>query len=126
MLPGRYGCSMSQLGSRIAGADGNILVIHLPTRFTDEWIAHIRHEVESRLPPIDGAALVLDFSAVTLVNSLGITCLLNLEERCRLAGASMALAGVRPVTLEFLKRVKLDRRFLQLATVDDAILRFEN
>ena len=116
---------MSQLGSRIAGADGNILIIHLPTRFTDEWISHIRHEVESRLPPIDGAALVLDFSAVTLINSLGITCLLNLEERCRLAGASMVLATVQPVTLEFLKRVKLDRRFAQTPTVDDAIQRFD-
>ena len=115
---------MSQFGSRISGPDGNVLVIHLPTRFTDEWLNHIRHEVETRLPPMQGAGLVLDFSAVTIINSLGITCMLNLDERCRLAGAKMVLAAVPPATMEFLRRVKLDKKFLTSATIEDGVARF--
>lgn len=115
---------MSHLGSRVTGADGNVLVIHLPPRFADEWINQIRREVEDRLPRIAGAGLVLDFTEVKLINSLGITCLLNLEERCKAQGAAMALGAVSPTTLDFLKRVKLDRKFTILPTVEDCVARF--
>lgn len=115
---------MANLGSHLAGSDGHVLVVHLPARFTDEWINHIRREVETRLPPIPGAGLVLDFGCVEIINSLGITCLLNLDERCRLAGAGMVLACVSPTTMGFLSRVKLDKKFKISPMVEEAVARF--
>jgi len=115
---------MSALGSMVTGSDNHVLVVHLPTRVTDEWISQIRNEVETRLPPLRGAGLVLDFENVSLINSLGITCLLNLEELCKKRGAGMRLANVPPVIHEFLKRVKLHNRYPSSPSIDEAVATF--
>ncbi|MGH7132643.1 MAG: STAS domain-containing protein [Phycisphaerales bacterium] len=112
---------MNPLGSQLVGRDLTVLVLQMPGKVTDEWTTAIQNEVRSRLPRVAGAGLVLDFQNVELINSIGITCLLQLEDDCRRAGARMLLAAVPPFIWAFFKQVKLDRRFTAAADVDGAV-----
>jgi anti-anti-sigma factor len=89
----------------------------------DETADTIREEVSRRLPNAVGAGLVLDCSAVELINSIGITCLLQVQDHCRRAGAPMFLAAMPGPIQLFLRQLKLDRRFQSEPTVDDAVKR---
>jgi len=111
----------SPLSSQVLGKDHTILVVRLPTMVTDEQVTPIRAEVRARLPRVAGAALVMDFEGVELVNSIGITCLLQVEEDCRRQGARLLLAAMPAPIYQFLRQVRLDRRFQCVPTLDQAI-----
>ena len=117
---------MSPLTTEILGSDRTILVMRLPSTVADEQVTLIREEFRSRMPRQLGAGLVLDFTAVELINSIGITCLLQLEEDCRRMKAPMLLASLPPMIAQFLRQLKLDRRFVALTAVDDAVARIES
>ncbi len=87
----------------------------------DESSGPVRDEATHRLPNAEGAGLVLDFAAVELINSIGITCLLQVQDHCRRLGARMLLAAVQPSIHTFMKQLKLDKRFDFSPTVDDAV-----
>ncbi|MCW5766529.1 MAG: anti-sigma factor antagonist [Phycisphaeraceae bacterium] len=112
---------MSPLASEIVGSDRSVLLLHLPGQVTDECVAQIQEEVQTRLPRVDGAGLVLDFDSVELINSIGITCLLQVEEECRRRRARMVLSRVPPAIGRFLAQVKLDRRFKIVPDLDQAL-----
>lgn len=112
---------MSPLNSQIAGRDRNILVVRLPAMVTDEQVSVIQDEVRSRLPRMAGAGLVFDMGAVELINSIGITCILQVEEHCRKSSAAFLLAAVPPAIAQFLRQLKLDKRFQSRPTADDAV-----
>lgn len=112
---------MSTIRSEVLGDPPTILVVYLPAQVVDDSAAAILSEVTARLPNTMGAGLVLDCSAVELVNSIGITCLLQVQDHCRRLNASMLLASMPPHIQLFLRQVKLDRRFTAAATVDDAV-----
>lgn len=112
---------MNPLGSQLAGRDQTVLVLHMPGKVTDEWTTAIQNEVRSRLPRGAGSGLVLDFTHVELINSIGITCLLQVEEDCRRQGARMLMASVPERIWGFFKQVKLDRRFTAVADIDSAV-----
>jgi anti-anti-sigma factor len=117
---------MSVLSSQLVGRDRNILVLRLPSMVTDEQVGLIQEEVRARLPRQRGAGLILDFSSVELINSIGITCLLQVEEHCRKGGASMLVAGMPAAISQFLRQLRLDKRFLAQPTADDAVAVLES
>jgi anti-anti-sigma regulatory factor len=55
------------------------------------------------------------------INSIGITCLLQIQDHCRRQGAALALAGVPASIAAFLKQLKLDSRFTRYESLDDAV-----
>jgi anti-anti-sigma factor len=112
---------MSNVRSEIVGESGLVLVVHLPGAVVDETAVPIREEVIRRLPNADRAGVVLDCRDVYLVNSIGITCLLQIQDHCRRQGASMALAGVPPTIVSFLRQLKLDTRFTRYESVEEAV-----
>ncbi len=112
---------MPMIHSRIAGAASTILIVHLPAQLVDDTASLVRDEVASRLPHADGAGLVLDFSEVVLVNSIGITCLLQVQDHCRRRGAGMLIAAVSPAIQTFLIQLKLAKRFPAMPGVEDAV-----
>lgn len=114
---------MTPLASQILGVDKSVLLIQLPSHVTDEWGAAIQQEVHTRLPRIDKAAVVLDFECVELINSIGITCLLQIEEECRRRRARLMLARIPATIVRFFQQLKLDKRFVSVPTVDDALAR---
>ncbi len=111
----------SPLTSQVLGKDHSILVLRLPSMVTDEQVTPIRDEIRARLPRQSGAGLILDFEGVELVNSIGITCLLQVEEDCRRQHARLILATVPAPIFQFLRQVRLDRRFRCLPTLDEAL-----
>jgi anti-anti-sigma factor len=112
---------MTPLSSYLAGRDRQILVVRLPAMVTDEQVAVIQDEVRSRLPRQSEAGLIFDLSAVELINSIGITCILQIEEHCRKSGATFMLVALPPAIAQFLRQLKLDKRFQARATVDEAV-----
>ncbi|MBL0926273.1 MAG: STAS domain-containing protein [Phycisphaerales bacterium] len=60
-----------------------------------------------------GAAhrLVVDFSSVTMLASMGIGMLVSINKVCKEKGGRMAICCLRPELLEVLKLTKLDRFF---------------
>lgn len=116
-----YAVSVPMVSSQLSGLGGLVLVVHLPPQLVDDTSALIRDEVTHRLPNAEGAGLVLNCAEVTLINSIGITCLLQVQDHCRRMKAGMRLAAVPPAIDSFLRTVKLDKRFPSLATVEDAV-----
>lgn len=112
---------MSPLTSQLVGPDQRILLIRLPGRVTDEHCGPIRQEVRARLPRVDGAAIILDFGATSLINSIGITCLLSMEEEARADGARVILAELSPTVRAFFNQLRLLNRFTVTPSVDEAI-----
>lgn len=109
------------MSSQLSGETGLVLVVRLPSHLVDETATLIRDEVSHRLPNADGAALVLDCAEVTMINSIGITCLLQVQDHCRRMKAKMLLASVPGAIETFLRTVKLDKRFPAQPSVEDAV-----
>ncbi|MFN0010600.1 MAG: STAS domain-containing protein [Phycisphaerales bacterium] len=112
---------MVPLASDLRGRDKTVLVLRLPSMVTDEQVSIIREEFLSRMPRLSGAGLVMDFSAVELINSIGITCLLQLEEDCRRQKATMLMCQVPAAIAQFFRQLKLDRRFTVIKDIDTAV-----
>lgn len=111
---------MPPLASQLVGPDATTLVVHLPIRVTDEVVGPLGDEVRGRLPQATGAALILNFAATQLINSIGITCLLSLEEALRSRGVPVLVVELRPGVQEFLKQLKLTARFQVFTTQGEA------
>ena len=107
--------------SELGGQSQTILIVSLPAMLVDETSGPVRDEVARRLPNADGAGLVLDCREVELINSIGITCLLQLQDECRRRHAGMALAALPQSIRTFLARLKLDARFGRYDTVEEAV-----
>lgn len=116
-----YPASVSIVSSQLSGLNGLVLVVRLPAQLVDDTSALIRDEVAHRLPNAEGAGLVLDCAEVSLINSIGITCLLQVQDHCRRMKAGMCLAAVPPAIETFLRTVKLDKRFPAHATVEGGV-----
>ena len=111
------------------GRDGRILVIAAPAELVDVSGETLRRQCAGMLP-IDEAraegehegvrALVLDCVSLGLINSMGITTLLQIEELCRRAGVDLVLATVHGQALTLLQQVRLDDRFTMAPSVDAA------
>lgn len=112
---------MPALRSELVGRGQTILVVSLPPMLVDETVGPVRDEITRRLPNSDGAALVLDCREMELINSIGITCLLQAQDDCRRRGARMALAALPAQIRTFLGRLKLDTRFPRYETVEEAV-----
>lgn len=112
---------MEEFAHRFAGPDGGTLVFSLPQSVNHISADPIRQAVSRLLPNRDDAALILDCADVTLITSIGITALLQIQERCRDAGAPMALAAMTSPIRRMLTMLKLDQQFNLAPTVDDAL-----
>ncbi|MBL8764322.1 MAG: STAS domain-containing protein [Phycisphaerae bacterium] len=116
---------MRAIEAEITGELGHVLVVRLPRDVADETSAAIRREAESRLPRIQGAGLVLDFGEVALLNSIGITTLLQMQDRCRQQGVRLLLARVPDRIGKFFETLRLHKRFEIIASVDAAVAMIE-
>jgi anti-anti-sigma regulatory factor len=112
---------MGVVHSRIAGEADTVLVVVLPATLTDDTAGPVLEEVKARLPNCDGAAVVFDCGQVEMINSIGITCLLQAQDECRRRGAAFVLAAVPTGIMAFLARLKLDQRFPRHASVEEAV-----
>ena len=113
---------MIQIDTHVRGGGGvAVLVVQVPSKLVDETAEPLRETVQRRLSTLERPAVVLDCAGVVLVNSIGITCLLQLQELCRGCGAALILAAVPASISTFLAQLKLDRRFAQSPSVEAAV-----
>lgn len=116
---------MDDFSHRLAGPDGAVLIVALPPSVNHITAESIRQGVSRLVPNRDDAAVILDCAGVSLITSIGITALLQIQERCRDAGAPMALASLTEPIRRMLVMLKLDRQFEMAHSVDDALTKFE-
>ncbi len=107
--------------SHLAGQDNQILVVRLPAAVNHLTAEPLRLSIQHRLPARDDAALILDASDVSLITSVGIAMLLQVQELCDDRDAGMCLASLAPPVRRMLELLKLDARFRTAPTVDDAL-----
>lgn len=112
---------MSEISYRLEGADRAVLVVVLPPRVVDDTADALLELVERRLPDVGGAGVLLDLSAVEMMNSIGITALLQVQDHCRRRGAGMGLAAMSGPIARFLSQLKLDKRFPVFGSIEDGI-----
>lgn len=124
-IPDTIPYPVSLIRSELAGQARLVLVLQLPPKVVDETSDAIREEVSARLPNCEGAGVVLDCREVELINSIGITCLLQVQDYCRRHRARLVLAAIPPAIAGFLARLKLDRRFERHETVEDAVAQID-
>lgn len=116
---------MGDIPTRLAGRDGSVLVVRLPFEVNHDSAEPIRQCVARALPNRDGAGCVLDLADVVLITSIGIASLLQVQEFCRDRGAPLILAAVPPRQMNFLRMLKLDRKFEFSPSVDEAVARLD-
>jgi anti-anti-sigma factor len=97
-------------------------VVRLPERLTHDTSIGVRLAIERSLPNRDGAALVLDMADVSLVTSLGVATLLQIQEFCRDRGAPMRVAGLSVHLRSFFEMLGLEDKFELADNVDEAVV----
>lgn len=116
---------MTEVPHHLAGADGNVLVVRAPAELNHDSAEPIRQCVARALPNRDGAGCVLDLADVVLITSIGIASLLQVQEFCRDRAAPLLLAAVPARQMNFLRMLKLDRKFEFSPSVDEAVARLD-
>ena len=97
----------------------------MPPQLVDETSAMVRDEAVQRLPNADGAGIVLDCAELELINSIGITCLLQVQDHCKRMRAKLLLAAVPTGIETFLTQLKLNKRFQTTGSVEEAVAAIE-
>lgn len=112
---------MSLISHRLSGRDQAILIVEAPPELHHDCAEPLRATVTRHLPNRDDAALILDMSSVVLVSSIGVATLLQIHEFCHDRGAALIIAGAPTRHVNFLRMLKLDRKFEFADSVEDAM-----
>ncbi len=99
-----------------------MLVVRVPRDLNHEWADPLRLCVARNVPDRDGSGVVLDMADVEMISSIGIAALLQVQELCKDRQARLMLAGLPPAQSRLLTMLKLDRRFAQSASVEEAVV----
>lgn len=71
----------------------------------------------------DGAQLVLDLSGLALINSIGLSAMINLVTRSRLSNGTVVLVGPTAFVRGILEVTRLDRWFEVFDSIEEAAQR---
>lgn len=88
---------------------------------------HSAADLEARLMPLlagvaqRGGAVVLDFSGVDYISSVGLRVLMIAAKTMRAAQAVLSVASLQPVVAEIVKISRFDKVLLVHATLADAL-----
>lgn len=113
---------MLDIQHHLAGADREVLVVRIPKELTHETAEPLRACIMRQLPNRDGAALILDCAEVTIISSIGIAALLQVQEFCLDRAVPALIAALHPRQEAFLRMLKLEQKFPLLPSVDAALV----
>ena len=100
-----------EIVSHLAGASGVVLVVSVPADVNHITADKLRASVEARLPHHDEAGVVLEMSSVSLITSVGVASLLQIQDICHERGVRCCLAGLSGEALHFLEMLRLEDKF---------------
>jgi anti-anti-sigma factor len=106
----------------LAGEAGAVLVVRLPEDLNHQTADRVRACVASRLPEHDEAGVVLDASSLTLITSIGVAALLQVQEIARERGCRMCLVHLGAEAHGFLAMLRLEDKFARFASEDAGVL----
>lgn len=112
---------MDAIRHDLGGQDDEVLIVRAPGVVNHANADLLRETVRNRLPDRDDAAVVLDFTEVELITSIGIAALLQIKELCDDVHAPMVLAGVTGPVATMLRLLKLGDHFANARTLEDAL-----
>jgi anti-sigma B factor antagonist len=107
--------------------------MNLPTEiFGDVVVAHTPQELgadhadafEAYLPTLERRKVVLDLDNTEALDSLGLTALLNVQDKLREEGGDVKIATTNPTNRKILEITRLDQQLEVFASVIDAVKSF--
>ena len=87
----------------------NTLVAHINTDLDSHTARRVRESIDSRMFLVRPEAVVLDFGAVSFMDSSGLALILGRAEVARALGSSVRLVGLSPLQRRLVRLGGLDR-----------------
>ena len=100
---------------------GDLMVVHTP----EELSADDREAFEAYLPGLDRSYIVLDLDNTELLDSEGLTGILNAQDALREAGGDVKIATTNPTNRKIFEITRLDRHLEVFGSVVDAVKSFQ-
>jgi anti-sigma B factor antagonist len=102
---------------------GRTLVVHTPEELTAESISVFQQSVEDALDS-GNLQMVFEFERTDLVDSEGLTMLLDVRDKLREQGGDLKLCGLIDHSRKVFEVTRLDRQFDVFDSVIDAVSSF--
>ncbi len=102
---------------------GNVLVVHTPDDLTEETSNQFASSLNEHLN-LGRSSIVLQMDRSELFDSIGLTALLDLQDRARQAGGAVKVSGLANPGRKIFEVTRLDQRFDLFDSVIDAVASF--
>ena len=99
---------------------GDVIVVHTP----EELGSDQSEAFEAYLPTLDRRQVVLDLDGTEMIDSQGLTALLDVQENIRQAGGEVKIATSNATNRKVLEITRLDQQLEVYENVLDAVRSF--
>jgi len=99
---------------------GQVIVVHTP----DELAADPAVSLEGYLPGLERPNVVLDLDGTELIDSRGLTALLNAQDQLRAGGGELKIATTNATNRKLLEITRLDAQLEVFESVLEAVRSF--
>ena len=99
---------------------GEVIVVHTP----EELGADLCEDFESYLPTLERNHIVLDLDHTEMLDSKGLTALLNVQEKLREGAGEIKIAASNPTNRKIFEITRLDQQLEVFESVVDAVRSF--
>lgn len=101
---------------------GSVTVVHVPAELAGEQADVFRQAVLA----LNQRQIVLDLDHMELLDSAGLTALVNLGDELRAQGGELKIATADPTNRKILEITRIDQEFEVFPTVLEAVRSFRN
>jgi anti-sigma B factor antagonist len=99
---------------------GSVAVVHAPEELGTDQIGPF----DTFLGSLSQSAVVLDLDSNELLDSAGLTALVELQDRLRIAQGDLKIATTNPINRKILELTRLDQQLEVFDSVVDAVKSF--
>jgi anti-anti-sigma factor len=99
---------------------GDVIVVHTPEELSTDHA----ETFEAYLPTLERRQIVLDLDATELLDSRGLTALLNTQDTLRDAGGDVKITSSNATNRKILEITRLDQQLEVFENVVDAVRSF--
>jgi anti-sigma B factor antagonist len=99
---------------------GTVLVVHTPDGLTEETSRHFTSAMDEHLN-LGQSSIVLQMDRSEQFDSVGLTALLDLQDRVRQEGGAVKISGLVDPGRKIFEVTRLDQRFDLFESVIDAV-----
>ncbi|HID75270.1 MAG TPA: anti-sigma factor antagonist [Planctomycetaceae bacterium] len=100
---------------------GDVMVVHAP----DELGAELAGQLSAYLSSRRRRRIVFDLDGTELIDSAGLTALLDAQDQLRQKGGQMRIATSNPTNRKILEITRLDRQLEVFSSVIEAVKSFQ-